>query len=142
MHMRKITSVIAVLMLIATSAMAQVRSVTGKVTDATGSAVPYVTVTVKGTRNAVVANDNGIFTIRAKTGDVLVITGVGLQTQETKVTNEPMLSVAAVRTSSNLSEVVVTALGIQKQSKELGYSATLWLPKTWWLQNRSRCKMV
>ena len=123
--MRKILSLLTVLLLVIASAIAQVRSVTGKVTDASGNVVPYVTVTVKGTKNTVAANDQGIFTIKAKTGDVLAVSGIGLQNQEVKVTNEPMLSISAVRVVNNLSEVVVTtALGIQKQSKELGYSAT------------------
>ena len=122
MHMRKITPLLMVLMFVISSAIAQVRNVTGKVIDASGAPVPYVTITVKGTKSAVAANDNGIFTIKAKTGDVLVVTGVGLQSQEIKVTNDPVLNVSVARVSSNLSEVVVTALGIQKQSKEIGYS--------------------
>ena len=120
--MRKITPLLMVLMFVISSAIAQVRNVTGKVIDASGAPVPYVTITVKGTKSAVAANDNGIFTIKAKTGDVLVVTGVGLQSQEIKVTNDPVLNVSVARVSSNLSEVVVTALGIQKQSKEIGYS--------------------
>jgi TonB-linked SusC/RagA family outer membrane protein len=120
--MRKITPLLMVLMLVISSAIAQVRNVTGKVIDASGTAVPYVTITVKGTKSAVAANDNGIFTIKAKTGDVLVVSGVGLQAQEIKVTTDPILNVSVVRVSSNLTEVVVTALGIQKQAKEVGYS--------------------
>ena len=49
--------------------------------------VPFVTVTVKGTKTTVAANENGNFSIDAKVNDVLVITGVGLQPKEVKVTN-------------------------------------------------------
>ena len=111
-----------VLMFVISSAIAQVRNVTGKVIDASGTPVPYVTITVKGTKSAVAANDFGIFTIKAKTGDVLVVTGVGLQPQDIKVTTDPVLNVTVARVAGNLSEVVVTALGITKQAKEIGYS--------------------
>jgi len=123
--MRKMLLLMGIAFLFALSAMAQVRTISGKITDDKGDPAPYVTITIKGTKNIVAANDLGIFTIKAKTGDVLVISGVGLQTQEVKITNEPTVSISMVRQSNSISEVVVTtALGIQKQAKELGYSAT------------------
>jgi TonB-linked SusC/RagA family outer membrane protein len=124
MQMRKITLLFVMYLLTTTLIFAQVQNVTGKVTDATGSPVPFVTVTVKGTRTAVSANENGVYSIKAKPGDVLIISGVGLQNQETKVTGTDMMTVSVQRVNNNLAEVVVTALGIQKQAKELGYSAT------------------
>lgn len=104
------------------AAIAQVRTISGKITDDKGDPTPYVSITIKGTKNTVAANDLGVFTIKAKTGDVLVISGVGLETKEVKVTNDPVLNASITRVGNNLSEVVVTALGIKRQPRQVGYS--------------------
>lgn len=122
--MRKITLLLMLQLLLFSLVFAQVRNVTGKVTDDAGNPAPFVTVNVKGTKNTVSANESGVFIIKAKYGDVLVITGVGLQTHEVKVTNDDMQTISIQKVTNSLAEVVVTALGIQKQAKELGYSAS------------------
>lgn len=122
--MRKFLTLLTVLVLSCSFAFGQTRAISGKVTDARGEAVAYATVTVKGTRNAVSANESGLFTIKAKTGDVLVVTGVGLQKTELKVGDESVITIVVEKATTNLTEVVVTGLGIQKQAKSLGYSAS------------------
>jgi TonB-linked SusC/RagA family outer membrane protein len=109
-------------LLIASGAFAQ--SVSGIVQDGSSKPVSKATVAVKGTDKATVTNDAGRFSIDAGSADVLVITFVGFVSQEIPVNGRSAITVTLVRGEDNLSEVVVTALGIRRESKKLGYSAT------------------
>jgi TonB-linked SusC/RagA family outer membrane protein len=86
------------------------------------TAVPGVTITVKGTRLGTATDINGKFSIRAKEGDVLVISGIGIARQEMIVGTSGFLNISVATNSRSLSEVVVTATGIKKEAKRLGYS--------------------
>ncbi len=101
----------------------QTQNVTGKVTDQQGQPVPFASIRVKGGKSGVSADADGNFSIKAAPDAVLIITGTGLTTKEASVNNSSTLTIQVTRKEANLTEVVVTALGIQKQSKELGYSA-------------------
>ena len=104
---------------------AQTRTVTGSVIDETGAAVPFASVTERGTTNGTSADANGIFSINARTGSVLVVSATGFATQETTVGSGPTVRVELLRGEGQvIDEVVVTALGIQRQAKELGYATT------------------
>jgi TonB-linked SusC/RagA family outer membrane protein len=123
--MRKIASLCTVLMFYAALAFGQNRTVTGKVTDDKGDVVPGASVKLKGTRTGVAADIDGQFRISAKTGDVLVISGAGIESVERKLASETTVDIVVKRVAIVNSEVVVTTgLGIAKQSKQLGYSAT------------------
>jgi len=101
----------------------QNRQISGKVTDETGQAVPLATVQQKGTKMAVSANENGNFSIDVSgKNPVLIISSVNYDRQEVSVGSESSYTVV-LQNSGKLSEVVVTALGIQRQKKSLGYSA-------------------
>ena len=102
------------------SAFSQSRSITGKVIDENGKAVPLATVQQKGTTNAVTANDDGDFSISV-TGKnpVLVISSVNYRDEEVKVGNQSYYAISLTGTGE-LSEVVVTALGITRQKRSLG----------------------
>jgi len=121
--MRKIVSLLLVLLLSATVAMAQTRNVNGRVLEATGDPVPFATINVKGTKVSVAAGADGNFIIKAKTGDVLVVTAIGFATAEQTVGADNNVVVRITKTTGQLVDVVVTtALGIQRQAKSLGYS--------------------
>lgn len=83
--MRKISSLLAVLMLFAALAFGQDRTITGTVTDETGAPVPGASIKIKGTRTGVAADNNGQFRILAKSGDVLLVTGAGLEPTDVTV---------------------------------------------------------
>jgi TonB-linked SusC/RagA family outer membrane protein len=120
--MRKIVGLLVFMLFIGVVARAQGK-ISGTVRDQNGDPVPFATVNVKGTKVSVAADASANFTIPAKSGDVLVITAVGLQNQEVTVGNSLTVTVVLTRTTGNINDVVVTtALGIQRQSKELGYS--------------------
>lgn len=122
MHMRKIVSLFTMLMLFSVLAFAQTRPITGRVLDESGQPVAGASVAIKGTTSGTAADANGDFTINAKTGDVLVISSLGSST-EVKVGSGSSISVSLSRKADNLSEVVVTALGIKKNRNEVTYAA-------------------
>lgn len=96
--------------------------ISGKITAADGTPIAGVSVAVKGTRKGTATNAAGEFTIDAKKGDVLVVSYIGYQTQEVTVSDATTLSITLQVATSQLNEVVVTALGIQRQAKSLTYS--------------------
>src|SRR5215213_11917953 len=84
-HMRKILSLLAVLLLFGAMTYAQNKTVTGKVRDEKGDPIPFATVAIKGTKSAVAADANGNFTINVKDGSTLVISSTGFQSREVTV---------------------------------------------------------
>lgn len=98
--------------------------VRGHVTGPDGAVVAGVNVTVRGTHRGTVTDGNGDFTIEAKTGDVLIISGVGYVSSAVKVGADDLKSISLKQAAGQLEDVVVTALGIRKQSRALGYSTT------------------
>ncbi|HKH60211.1 MAG TPA: TonB-dependent receptor plug domain-containing protein, partial [Flavitalea sp.] len=119
--MRKILSLLAVLVLCTVLAFGQSRYITGTVRDNQGEPIPFTSVSIKGTQKGTTSDANGNFRIEAKTGDVLVFTAVGTQVSETTVGAEDVVAVTLTKTG-DLQEVVVTALGVRRQAKELGYA--------------------
>jgi len=120
--MRKIVSLLSVLMLLSALAFGQTRTIAGTVSDEKGDALPGASVRLKGTRSGVAADNLGQFRILAKTGDVLVVSGAGIETTEATVGAGNTITIAVTRTVVTGTEVVVTALGQTRQPKELGYS--------------------
>jgi len=98
-------------------------NIVGKVTGADTKPLSGATVTVKGTSKKAVTDANGLFSIQAAKGDVLVFSFVGLETNESSVTDNVM-NVQLGESNNQLNNVVVTALGIKKQARSLGYSTT------------------
>src|ERR1700744_1604886 len=81
-----------------------------------------VTVIVKGEKGGVTSSVDGVFRIRAKKGDVLVFSGVGVAPKEVEVGESNSIVVTLDQVTKDLDEVVVTALGIKKEAKRIGYS--------------------
>ena len=102
-------------------AYAQSGRATGVVKDANGEPLVGATVAVKGTNRVVVTDAEGRFNINAAKGSKLVIAYVGQVTQEVTVGQDP-IDVSMKSSSTDLDEVVVTALGIKKDKKSLGYA--------------------
>ncbi|MBL7722826.1 MAG: SusC/RagA family TonB-linked outer membrane protein [Chitinophagaceae bacterium] len=122
--MRKIASLFTMLMLFSALAFGQNRTITGTVTDETGAPLPGASVRIEGTRTGVAADNNGQFRILAKTGDVIVVSGAGLETTTVTVGAGNTVSITVKRNVLTGTEVVVTALGQTRQAKELGYATT------------------
>ncbi|MCD9017542.1 SusC/RagA family TonB-linked outer membrane protein [Parachryseolinea silvisoli] len=100
-------------------------AVTGKVTDSQGVGLPGVNVLVKGTTNGVTTNAGGEYTIDAIPGDVLLFSFIGYKAQEVKIEQQTILHVTLIEDVTTLQEVVVTtAYGVERKSKEIGYTVT------------------
>lgn len=112
---------LSVLMLtfISISTYAQ-KTITGTVRD-NSAPVPGVTVAVKGTNKVTQTNAEGKFSISAGSTDILVFTMIGSERQEILVGNQQTINVLLASSDSQLGEVVITALGIKREKKSLGY---------------------
>jgi TonB-linked SusC/RagA family outer membrane protein len=97
-------------------------NITGVVTDQSGLPIPGVNVLVKGTQNGVQTDFDGKFSITANPGQVLVFSFIGMQTKEAPAGAN--MTVSMSDNAVELEGVVVTALGIKREKKALGYSAT------------------
>ncbi|MEO7315231.1 MAG: SusC/RagA family TonB-linked outer membrane protein [Ginsengibacter sp.] len=114
---------IAILFALPFSVFAQTRTITGKITNQNNDPIPRATVQVKGSTNAVTANDDGVFSIQLSDRNaVLVISSADYTSREVKVGDRSVINFQ-LQSSGELSEVVVTALGITRQKRSLGYSA-------------------
>ena len=122
--MRKIASLIAVLMLISAFAFGQDRTITGTVTDEKGDPVPGASVKIKGTRTGVAADINGQFRIVAKTGDILEVTGTNFEIAEITIGAQSTITIPVRTSIVTGTEVVVTAFGVRRSEKALGYSVS------------------
>ena len=102
------------------------RPITGKVTDEKGTGLPGVSVVVKGSQRGTSTNAEGTFRIDLPDDNnpsaVLVFSFVGYESKEIAIGNQSAISISLVPESKALSEVIVTALGIKKQTKSLGYA--------------------
>jgi TonB-linked SusC/RagA family outer membrane protein len=104
-------------------ASAQQRKVTGMITDSSGKAVANATVTVKGTKSGVASDGDGRFSINVNSNDaVLVITSVSFKPKEVGVGGNDNVNIVLEASSGVEQEVVVTALGIRRERKSLGYA--------------------
>lgn len=100
----------------------QTRQISGTVKNDKGQPVPQASVLQKGTTNGVTANDNGAFTISVNGSNaVLIISSVNFESREVAIGNETSYNIILLDIS-NMSEVVVTAFGIKKEKRALGYS--------------------
>ena len=84
--------------------------------------LPGINVLIKGTTQASQSDFNGAYSIQAKTGDVLVFSSVGFKSESATVGTSPVINIGLTEEAQGLNEVVVTALGIKRQKKELGYA--------------------
>jgi len=113
-----------VLCLLAGSAMAQERTISGKVVSGEdGSALPGVNVVVKGTTNGTVTDADGNYRVGASGSNlVLVFSFIGLQTQEVSVGERSTVDLTMAADVTQLAEIVVTGQGIEKDTRSLGYA--------------------
>lgn len=100
------------------------QTVTGTVSDNNGKKLSSVTVSVKGTRTATTTDDSGNFSVNAPSNAVLVFSFVDFIEQEVPVNGKSSLTVSLIAADKSLNEVVVTALGIRKDARKIGYAAT------------------
>ncbi|MBF4485939.1 SusC/RagA family TonB-linked outer membrane protein [Flavobacterium sp. CSZ] len=112
---------VLLLVLIAQLTFAQERVVSGTVSDNTGMPLPGVSVLVKGTKTATQTDFDGKYSIKAAPNQVLIFSYIGMKAQEV-LASSSSVNAKLNNDSVELESVVVTALGIKKEKKALGYA--------------------
>ncbi|CAI8408258.1 MAG: TonB-dependent receptor SusC [Flavobacterium sp. SCGC AAA160-P02] len=112
-----------ILALIVQVSFAQEKTVSGTVSDNSGS-LPGVSVTIKGTTSGAETDFDGKYSIKASTGDVLVFSYLGYKTVENTVGSSNVIDVTLVEGGEILDEIIVTAQGIKREKKALGYAVS------------------
>jgi TonB-linked SusC/RagA family outer membrane protein len=109
---------------IAFYSMAQERTLTGRVTSADdGAGLPGVNVVLKGTTNGTTTNADGMYTLAIPApGGTLVFSFIGMKTEEVEIGEGSSVNAVLSFDITQLSEVVVTGLNIQRETKSLGYA--------------------
>lgn len=103
--------------------LAQGKIVKGTVSSPTEGPLPGVSVLIKGTNNGTITDADGKFSISVPQGtDILVISAIGFETLEKIIGSKSDIDVSLRTDSKLLNEVVVTALGITREKKSLGFS--------------------
>jgi TonB-linked SusC/RagA family outer membrane protein len=112
-------------LLAAVPALAQDRSVTGKVTNEDGIGLAGVNIAVKGTSRGTSSDASGNFKISASNSSSLIITSVGYANQEIRVGNQSVINIQLVSKTETLDEVVITTFGTAKKASFTGSSAKI-----------------
>ncbi|MBI1770213.1 MAG: SusC/RagA family TonB-linked outer membrane protein [Bacteroidetes bacterium] len=115
-------SVLALLVLVEFAARSQQMAISGVVKES-GNSLSGVSIYEKGTPNGTATDSDGKFNLVVSSpSSILVFSFIGYKTQELNVSNRSVLEVTMEEDATSLSEVVVTALGVQKETKSLGYA--------------------
>ncbi len=121
--MKKVTSLVVLLLFAGIQVAFAQRTVTGRVTTSTGSPLPGVTVLVQGTTTGSLTDADGRYTITVPNDQaVLRFSFVGYKEQSIAVGSQSTINVILEEALIQMDEVVVTALGISRESKSLGYA--------------------
>ncbi len=110
----------AIAMLICLVTFGQEKTITGKVSDTSGSPLPGVNVLIKGTQNGTQTGFDGLYSIKAKVGNILMFSSIGFKNKEITVGNINTINVTMGEDSSSLQEVVVLGYGTQKRKAVTG----------------------
>jgi len=98
-------------------------SISGKVTDVSGLPLPGVSIVIKGTTNGTVSNADGNYSLANIPADAtLVFSFVGMKTKEIAATGKSLINISMEEMTLGVEEVVVTALGIEKNKRTLSYA--------------------
>ncbi|MEM6643416.1 MAG: carboxypeptidase-like regulatory domain-containing protein, partial [Bacteroidota bacterium] len=120
--MQKIFSGLLLFFIISISILsAQEITVSGTVTSSDGEQLPGVTIRQKGTSVGVISAFDGSYRISVPVDATLLFSNVGFTSQEKKVMGNSQLDVVLIESMAQLDEVVVTALGIERETRNLGY---------------------
>ncbi len=119
--MRSMKKLLALLLMtcLLLTAYAQTKTVTGKITDASGSPLPGISVTIKGTLSGTTTNTDGTYKLTVPENATLVFSGVGYEATEMSVRNRTALDLQLVTEIKALSEIVVTGTGVATEKKKL-----------------------
>ncbi|ATL45802.1 SusC/RagA family TonB-linked outer membrane protein [Chitinophaga caeni] len=123
--MKKALLFFTMLMVSISLAYAQERQVSGKIVGSDGIPVSFGTVQIKGTTRGTTADQLGVYNLRAKVGDILIIRAVGYLQKEVSVPATGELDITLESSTKTLDEVVIGAGGVAARKREIGYNSTI-----------------
>ncbi|MFT5736417.1 MAG: TonB-linked SusC/RagA family outer membrane protein [Maribacter sp.] len=98
-------------------------TVSGAITDTAGTPIPYVNVQLTGTNKGTISNEEGRYSLTITNAlGVLKFSALGYETQNVPMNNIGIIDVTLLESAEQLNEVVLTALGLKRETKELGYA--------------------
>ncbi|PWJ59210.1 TonB-linked SusC/RagA family outer membrane protein [Dyadobacter jejuensis] len=115
-------SVMACFLLACSYGYSQNRTITGTVTDEDGSALPGVSIAIRNTNQGTITEADGSYRLEADPNATLVFSFIGFLNQEIKIGNQSVINVSLKNDINQLQEVLVTALGIKREARAVGYS--------------------
>ncbi|MFC4219214.1 SusC/RagA family TonB-linked outer membrane protein [Flagellimonas marina] len=124
MKVTKLFGTLAFLIVFMTSAWSQEKTITGTIVDQGGLPLPGVNIVVENTANGTQSDFDGNYTINASAGQTLIFTYLGQRTERRKIGAQNVINVQMEEDTQALEEVVITAQGIRKEKKALGYAVT------------------
>lgn len=123
MRQRLLLFLFSAIFLVTQNLHGQSRNISGRVTDAQGNGLPGVSVTIKGNKAASVSTgSDGTFVVTLPSKAVLVFSSIGFETKEVTPGNEETIAVELAAANNTMAEVVVTALGVKREKRNLTYS--------------------
>jgi len=122
--MRKLLTCLAGMALLCLSALSQTTEISGKISDDKGNPVGGASIQEKNSKRGTTSDANGLFKISTKPGTTLIISSVGYDKQQVAASTGGSMAIVLTTSNTALSEVVVTALGIKREKKALGYAVT------------------
>jgi TonB-linked SusC/RagA family outer membrane protein len=123
MLMKKINTLLFSLLIVLSHALAQDIQVSGTVThSADGKPIAGATILVKGTLNGTMTDGMGNYKISCPANTTLIYSFVGMKTTDEQVNGRTTINIVLIDDALNLNQVVVTALGVKREKKQLGYS--------------------
>jgi iron complex outermembrane receptor protein len=115
-----------IIMLLIVSVPAFAQTISGKVTASTdGQPLPGVSIVVKGTSQGTTTDASGKYSISASKNGTLVFSFIGYKTQEVAIASRSVVDLALAEDATMINEVVVTALGMTKEQRSVGYATTV-----------------
>ena len=111
------------ILILLSSAMSAQETISGTITDENGVPLPGATIVVVETNDGTTTDFDGNYSINASEGQTILLSYVGYETLTLKVSDDSNFDIS-LKQSGALDEIVVTALGISREKKSLGYSVT------------------
>ncbi len=122
--MRKLALFLSLILFVGIETLsAQTKDISGKVVDDQGAAIPGVSVMVKGTTVGTITRPDGVYNLSVpEDATTILFSFIGMKAQEIAYNGQTTINVTMTSDSEDIDEVVVTALGISREKKSLGYS--------------------
>lgn len=124
MKVKNYSLVLVLFLLCFAGALAQEQNITGTVTDQNGIPLPGVNVLIQSTTSGTQTDFDGNYSLTASRGDVLVFSFLGMETAEITIQETNIIDVVLQQAEAALEEVIVTAVGIEREKSSLGAATT------------------